>query len=218
MPKNLGQHPFFRRFAGALAKIYNLFPMARKKIARKSGKCICVFSSSSDEVDPVFFEAASRLGELIAQKGYGLVYGGGNAGLMGALARSAHQHGAGVVGIIPKLLHSKVQPLKCPHELIVTPDMRERKTVMELRSDAFVALPGGYGTLEELMEIITLKQLKYHSKPIVVMNIRGFYDPLLEFFEKLTEGKFAKKRPLYYVTDDPKKVFPYIENGSGGKV
>ena len=153
------------------------------------------------------------MGRGIAQKGWALVYGGSNIGLMGELAREAHKGGAKVTGIIPKLLHGKVPALVVPHELIITDDMRYRKTEMELRAHAFVALPGGFGTLEELLEILTLKQLGHHAKPVVIVNLRSFYNPLLRVFEEMFEKKFAKpkNRELYHVSPDVKGAFEYLE-------
>ena len=174
---------------------------------------LCVFCSSSGEIDKEYFRAARELGEEIARRKLALVYGGSDLGLMGELARSAHKHGGKIVGIIPKGLHLKVPALKAEHELIVTEDLRHRKTVMEMRSDAFVALPGGFGTLEELMEILTLKQLGYHNKPIVLLNTKGFYDPLISFFEKLFKDRFAhrKNRELYRLVPTVKSVFECLE-------
>ena len=135
---------------------------------------------------------------------------------MGEMARAARKEGGKVVGIIPKLIHGKVEALPSEHELIVTEDMRHRKTVMELRSDAFVALPGGFGTLEELMEILTLKQLGYHSKAIVLLNAGGFYETLIGFFEEFYAKKFAKRknRDLYHIAKTVPEVFEYLERYS----
>ncbi len=185
-----------------------------KKIPAQAPKTICVFCSSSDAVDPQYFKAAKKLGEAIAERNYTLVYGGSNIGLMGELARTAAGKGGRVIGIIPKLIKNMVPALDAKHKLIVTEDLRHRKTLMEAESDAFVALPGGFGTLEELMEILTLKQLKYHSKPIVLLNTRGFYDPLIHLFEEFFKKKFAKHkyRELYYVTKSVDDLFSHIEN------
>ena len=175
-------------------------------------KAMCVFCSSSDAVDPVFFETATQLGALIARHGCSLVYGGWRIGLMGAVARAAHQHGGQVIGVIPAALHAKGLAYLAADELIVTRDLRERKAVMESRADAFVGLPGGFGTLEELLEIVTLKQLKFHAKPIVLVNTRDFYDPLQRMFERIYQERFAKPdgRQLYHVTPDTGGVFSYL--------
>ena len=176
-------------------------------------KSICVFCSSSDGIERVYFDAARDLGGEIARRGLTLIYGGSDIGLMGELARSAHAGGGKVVGIIPKALHGKVRAFKEYHELIVTDDLRHRKTVMEMRSQAFVALPGGFGTLEELLEIVTLKQLGHHNKPVVIVNTRFFYDPLIRLFDEMFEKKFArtKHREIYHVCADVKGALKNLE-------
>jgi uncharacterized protein (TIGR00730 family) len=177
-------------------------------------RTICVFCSSSNAVDSIFFETATELGALISQRNYDLVYGGAQIGLMGALARAAHQNGGKVIGVIPESLR-RVQGIayEAADELLVTRDLRERKAVMEARSDAFVGLPGGFGTLEEILEILTLKQLGLHTKPIVLVNTNGFYDPLIQLFERIYQERFAKPdyRQLYHVAPDAASVFSYLE-------
>ena len=177
-------------------------------------KVICVYSSSSCTIDSVYFEIAGQLGREIARRGDILLYGGGLVGLMGATAHAVQQHGGKVIGVIPKALNLKNVVYENCDELIVTEDLRTRKAIMDQRSDAFIALPGGYGTLEELLEIITLKQLNYHQKPIVVFNAQGFYDQLLAQFESLIGQHFAKPecRQLYYVTDNVADALSYIDN------
>lgn len=155
-------------------------------------KNICVFSSSSDRISPEFFEVAEELGQLIAEHNCTLVYGGANVGLMGTLARAVHANGGKVVGIIPDFLKDKELAYEAADELIVTKDMRERKTIMEKRSDAFVALPGGFGTLEEIMEILTLRLLKRHRKPLVFVNTNNFYEDVIGFFKHMVHERFAK--------------------------
>lgn len=175
-------------------------------------RVICVYSSSSNTVDEKYFKAASEIGKTIALNGDVLLFGGGLVGLMGATSKAVHAHGGKVVGIIPEALNLKGVVYELCDELVVTPGMRERKAIMDARSDAFVALPGGYGTLEELLEIITLKQLKYHNKPIVILNIYGFYDKLLEQFESLIGLSFAKaeSRKLYKVCSTVDEAMLYI--------
>ncbi|EIW15639.1 MULTISPECIES: TIGR00730 family Rossman fold protein [Pelosinus] len=177
-------------------------------------KVICVYSSSSAAIDPVYFDAASALGREIAAKGDLFLFGGGLTGLMGACARSVHQHHGHVIGIIPEALHVKGIVYDRCDELVVTKCMRERKAIMDERSDAFIALPGGYGTLEEILEIITLKQLRYHNKPIVILNINHFYDKLLEHFGKVICQQFAKIEcsELYFVTGDISSALDYIDS------
>ena len=176
-------------------------------------KDICVYASSSDAVEPVFFETADRLGRLLAQRGYGLVYGAGQVGLMGALADGARAEGGRIVGVIPEALNLKGVVYEHCDELIVTADMRTRKDEMDKRADAFIALPGGFGTLEELLEVITLKQLRYHERAIVILNVAGFYDALIEQFETSIARRFAKEqcRKLYTVCAAPESAVGYIE-------
>jgi hypothetical protein len=176
-------------------------------------QAICVFCSSSDAVAPIFVDAANELGALIAQCGYTLVYGGSNVGLMGVIARAVHAHGGCVIGVIPQTIHARGIAYNTADELIVTRDLRERKAVMEARADAFVALPGGFGTLEEVVEVITLKQLQTHAKPIVLLNTGGFYDPLVALFEHFYEQRFARpdQRQLYHFAPDVNGVFAYLD-------
>jgi cytokinin riboside 5'-monophosphate phosphoribohydrolase len=153
---------------------------------------ICVFCSSSDAVAPSYTAAAADLGALIGRGGHTLVYGGGRVGLMGATARAVHQAGGRVVGIIPEFMNRPGVPyLECD-ELSFTKDMRERKARMVEMAEAFVALPGGFGTLEELSEVITLKQFGFHAGPLVAVNTAGFYDALSDFFEGFYRESFAK--------------------------
>lgn len=175
---------------------------------------ICVYSSSSEHIEAKYFEAARALGRLIGKRGDTLVFGGGNIGLMNAMAVACQASGGRAVGVIPAMLREKKWCLETSDELIVTDGMRDRKAVMEERGDGFIAMPGGFGTLEELLEIITLRQLKYHDKPIVVLDVDGYYDPLLEQFERMFTERFAKPRyrELYYVTADPAEAVEHIES------
>ena len=174
---------------------------------------ICAYAASSDGVAPEYLEAARRFGALLAERGHTLVYGGGNCGLMGAVARAAHGGGARVVGVIPEKLRAVELAYEGADELIVTDGMQERKAIMAARGDAFVALPGGFGTLEELMEIIVLNQLEYHDKPLVFLNVGGIYDGLFDYFEQLIAAKFVRAayRDLYHVADTPEGVFSYLD-------
>ncbi len=177
-------------------------------------KVICVYSSSSSTIDPIYFEIATELGREIAAKKNTLLFGGGMLGLMGATATAVHKHGGKVIGVIPEALNQKGVVYETCDELIVTMEMRERKSIMDARSDAFIALPGGYGTLEELLEIITLKQLKYHNRPIVILNGNNYYAPLLKQFEEIIDLNFAKPEcaMLYHVTSDVADALDYIDN------
>src|SRR5580704_4349622 len=140
---------------------------------------VCVYCGSSPGTEPGFIEAAQKLGKILAENGIRLIYGGGSVGLMGALAEAVLEHGGEVTGIIPEFLTKRERPRRLAQELIVTRDMHERKATMFERADAFVALPGGLGTLEELVEQLTWAQLGRHKKPILVANINGFWEPLL---------------------------------------
>jgi uncharacterized protein (TIGR00730 family) len=175
---------------------------------------ICVYSSSSETIAASYFAVAAELGREIAGRGDCLLFGGGMTGLMGATARAVHKERGTVIGVIPKSLNRKNVVYEYCDELIVTEEMRTRKAIMDRRSDAFIALPGGYGTLEELLEIITLKQLHYHQKPVVILNTAGFYDQLLSQFDQIIKLDFAKPscRELYYVTDSVTEALSYIDN------
>jgi len=176
-------------------------------------KSICVFCASSDVVDGVYAEAARDLGNLIAERGDTLVYGGGNIGLMGILAQAVHGGGGRVIGIIPEFMKERDLAYEEADELVLCGDMRERKTIMAERSVAFVALPGGLGTLEELLEVLTLKQLHQHDKPIVLINTAGFYDTLARLFDEFVEKRFAKAkhRGNCRVAATPDEALRYID-------
>ena len=149
---------------------------------------VCVYCGSSLGANPAFAEAAAAFGEILARNHIRLVFGGGSVGLMGVLAQAALKHGGKVTGIIPEFLTGREQPQRLPQEIIVTRDMHERKRKMFERADAFVALPGGVGTLEELVEQLTWVQVGRHKKPVLVANIEGFWNPfraLLDHMKKL---------------------------------
>lgn len=175
---------------------------------------ITVFCSSSDAVDPSFFEVARELGEAIAVGGHTLIYGGTNVGLMGALARAAHNSHGRVLGVIPGYLADRGIAYKECDDLVIAQGLRERKATMESRADAFIVLPGGFGTLEEAVEIITLKQLQQHRKAVVILNAHGFYDPLHTLFEHFYEQHFAKtaSRALYHFAPTVEDCFRYLDS------
>ncbi len=175
-------------------------------------KSIAVFCSSSDAIDKSYVIAAEELGEAIAKRGCDLVYGGGNVGLMGKLAKKVQEHGGKVTGVIPRAIEHVAY--RGADELICSKDLRERKAIMEERSDAFISLPGGFGTLEETMEILTLKQLNFHTKPIVLLNTNGFYDKLFDLFERIYSDSFTREsyREYYYSTSNPDEAMTYIDN------
>jgi hypothetical protein len=155
-------------------------------------KTVCVYCGSSPGTNPRFLEAAGAFGNILAENGIRLVYGGGSNGLMGAVANGVLDHGGSVTGIIPEFLNSRERMLTRVQELVVTPDMHERKRLMFERSDAFVALPGGVGTLEELVEQMTWQQLGRHSKPILLANIDGFWEPLLALMTHMHATQFIR--------------------------
>ena len=155
-------------------------------------KTICVYCGSGPGSDPRFIEAAIALGKILAENRIRLVYGGGSIGLMGALATSVLDLGGTVTGIIPDFLTARENALTRVQELVVTPDMHERKRLMFERSDAFVALPGGVGTLEELVEQLTWKQLGRHTKPILLANVDGFWEPLLALLAHMRSTQFIR--------------------------
>jgi uncharacterized protein (TIGR00730 family) len=156
---------------------------------------LCVYCGSSPGTDPAFVEAARSFGKILADNEIRLVFGGGSTGLMGAVAASVLDHGGDVTGIIPEFLTKRERPRQLAQELIVTRDMHERKRKMFERADAFVALPGGIGTLEELVEQLTWAQLGRHKKPILVANINGYWDPLLTLIAHMRAQEFLPTTP-----------------------
>lgn len=151
---------------------------------------VCVYCGSASGGDPAYEEAARGLGGALAAGGIGLVYGGGGRGLMGTLARSVIEHGGRVTGIIPDFLTDTDVVLREAQEHVVVPDMHTRKRLMFERADAFIALPGGIGTLEELVEQLTWVQLARHSKPVLIADVAGFWRPLLALLEHMRERRF----------------------------
>jgi len=142
-------------------------------------------------------ESATAFGKILAQEGVSLVYGGGGTGLMGAVARAVHDNGGHVVGVIPEFLQARELAYHGVAEMVVTPDMHERKRIMFERADAFVALPGGIGTLEELIEQLTWAQLGRHKKPVLFANISGFWDPLVDLLNHMKHMGFIHSDALF---------------------
>jgi len=179
-------------------------------------KSLCVYCASSDRVDPKYSVAATRVGEEMARRQWTLVYGGGKTGLMGAVARGVKSNGGRVVGVIPEFMKVRELEFTEADELISVITMRERKMLMETRADAFLALPGGWGTLEELLEILTLAYLEVLRKPVVIYNQDGYYDDLLRMFERGMAEKFMHDaiRGKYAVANTVEEIFPLIENWS----
>jgi uncharacterized protein (TIGR00730 family) len=174
---------------------------------------VCVYCGSGPGTDPRFIEAATAFGAALARRGVGLVYGGGSIGLMGAVATASLDHGGKVTGIIPDFLTARENALKRAQELIVTNNMHERKQLMFDRSDAFVALPGGIGTLEELVEQLTWAQLGRHTKPILLANIAGFWDPLLVLIRHMRDKAFIRQNLSVEVltADRVEDILPKLE-------
>jgi len=175
-------------------------------------KSICVYCASGPGNNPAFVQAASRFGRILAENGIRLVYGGGAVGLMGALAESVLDHGGRVTGVIPDFLVNREHMLARVQERIVTPDMHERKRVMFERADAFVALPGGVGTLEELVEQMTWAQLGRHKKPILILNVDRFWDPLCVLLDQMERLAFIRPglSVNYLVTDRVEEILPRL--------
>lgn len=172
---------------------------------------ICVFCGSSDGTVPVYRAAAEELGREIAGRGITLVYGGGNVGTMGALADAAMKEGGTVIGIIPVRLYEMVEQMDLS-ELLVVKDMHERKAMMQEKADAFIALPGGIGTMEELFEVWAWRYIGYHAKPVGLLNINGFYDDLLRLLAKMTDQGFLKKEIMndLCVDDSPSLIIDVL--------
>ena len=176
-------------------------------------KHICVYAASSNTLAPIYFETTRDLGTRLAQRGHTLVYGAGSVGLMGVLGTAVHEHGGRVIGVIPQKLHAVELAYEGADELIITTTMRERKAAMESRADGFIVLPGGIGTLEEAMEVLVLKQLQYHHKPIVFINVNGIFDKLFAFFDTMIKEGFVKpaQRNLHALVQTPKEALDYID-------
>lgn len=165
---------------------------------------ICVYGASSNNINPLYISETERLGELLGSRGHGLVYGGGANGLMGAAARGFVKGGGKVVGIAPSFFNVDGALFEQCDEFIYPDTMRQRKQMMEERADAFVAVPGGIGTFDELFEILALRQLGRHNKPIVLFNVNGYFDKLLEFIDfTVAEG---------FVLEECKELFPAFSN------
>jgi uncharacterized protein (TIGR00730 family) len=177
---------------------------------------LCVYCGSSPGTDPAFVEAARSFGKILAENEIRLVYGGGSTGLMGALAHAVLDHGGEVTGIIPEFLTQRERPRRVAQELIVTSDMHDRKWRMFERADGFVALPGGIGTLEEVVEQLTWAQLGRHKKPILIANINGYWDPLLELFAHMQAQNFIPPalRVDYLVADKVEDIVPKMREAA----
>lgn len=176
-------------------------------------RTVCVYCGSGFGTNPAFREAAQQLGTALAQAGMSLVYGGGDVGLMGTVARAVLDHGGHVTGIIPDFLQARENMLEEVNETIVVPDMHTRKRLMFERSDAFVTLPGGIGTLEELVEQLTWAQLGRHKKPVVLVSVDDFWAPLLGLFDHMRGHGFIRDGLdlSYLVAKDAAGVVPLLK-------
>ena len=173
---------------------------------------ICIFGASGRELEESYYAAAELLGSLIAQQGHTLVFGGGREGLMGAAARGAHKYGGDIIGIVPKFFDEPGIIYEHCTELVFTETVRERKQLMEERSEACVVLPGGIGTFEEFFEMLTLKQLGRSDRAIVVLNTNNYYDPMQHMLEDTARQRFMSRGclELYGLADTPDKALDYI--------
>lgn len=178
-------------------------------------KNICVFASSSNHLDECFYRDASELGMCLGRADLNIVYGGSRLGMMYACASQVKLNGGKIIGIMPERLYNMGvgNPEDCD-EFILTSGMRERKAKMDEVSDAVIALAGGFGTLEELSEMIVQKQLGYNAKPVILLNTAGFYNGLIEFFDTIIKHKFAKEisRDLYFIAQTPQDAIEYLQS------
>jgi cytokinin riboside 5'-monophosphate phosphoribohydrolase len=181
------------------------------------GLSVCVFCASASGLPEEYRRAARELGAELARRGHRLVYGGGNVGLMGELARSVHRHGGTVFGAIPRTLLDRELAYGQADELLVTDTLRDRKAAMDDHADAFLALPGGFGTLEELLEVITLRQLRVHDRPVVLLNVAGYYDAFLAMARSMVAQGFAPEGEgvLFRVASTPAEAVDLAELGPG---
>ncbi|AHF92360.1 putative Rossmann fold nucleotide-binding protein [Opitutaceae bacterium TAV1] len=177
-------------------------------------RLLCVYCASSTVLASKYYEAGARLGENMVRRGWGLVYGGGKAGVMGAVALAVKAGGGRVVGVIPDFMVERELAWREADELVVVATMRERRRLMEERASAFIALPGGIGTLEELIEIMVARALNRIDKPLVLVNQDGFYDDLLRFFEKMTREHFKSPslHDLFSVAAHVDDVWQHLDN------
>lgn len=174
---------------------------------------ICVYGASSDEINPAYITAGEEFGAVLAASGNGIVFGGGAKGMMGAAARGVTSGNGEIIGVVPKFFDVDGMLYDKCTEMIYTETMRERKQIMEEKADAFVMLPGGIGTFDEFFEILTLKQLGRHSKPIGILNVLGYFDNILKMLEKAAEEKFMLEvnLGLFAVSEDPHVLISELE-------
>lgn len=177
---------------------------------------ICVYGAASPIIDPEYMVLVEQMGKEMVNRGHSLVFGGGCNGLMGAAARGVRSAGGHILGVIPKFFDEENVEAICDFcdELIQPNTMRERKQIMEANADAFIVVPGGIGTFEEFFEILTLKQLCRHNKPIAIYNLKGYYDDINHAMEQAMKKNFIRDncKELYFTTDNLSELFAYIEN------
>ena len=181
---------------------------------------ICVYGAASNDISPVIIKKTEDLGREMAKRGHALVFGGGNNGMMGASARGAHELGGEIIGIAPRFFNADGVFFAGCTEFFLTDTMRERKKLMEEKSDAFIVTPGGIGTFDEFFEILTLRSLGQHTKAIAVYNIDGYYNALEDLLDNAVKGGFMKKaaKDLIGFFDNEKELLNYIENYKGETV
>lgn len=175
---------------------------------------VCIYGASSNAIDKIFLDTAYSLSASLAKRGHTLIFGGGANGVMGATARGANDNGGKMIGVAPTFFTVDGVLYDNCTEFIYTETMRERKKILEDKSDAFIIAAGGIGTMDEFFEILTLKQLEQHDKPIVIYNVNGFYDDLLAMLQKTADKNFMKHKSLelYSVFDNEDDIIDYIEN------
>ena len=178
---------------------------------------VSIFAASSSRIDPAYIKAAEELGTEFARNGVHAIFGGGGIGLMGVFADALMAGGGTITGVIPGFMMDEGWGHKAVSDMIITTDMSERKKTIFAMSDAAVALPGGVGTLEELTEVITLKQLGQFNKPVIIMNINGFYDHLIEFFDHMVRGHFMRleHKDIWQIVTSAEEVVPALLNYTG---
>ncbi len=174
---------------------------------------VCIYCASSDYVNPVYLNAAYRLGEILAENSITIVYGGGAAGLMGMAANGALSRGGKVIGVIPKFMYELEWGHPALTEMKIVETMSERKELMRKDTDAAIALPGGSGTFEELFETLTMKRLGVYLSPVILLNTKNFYDPCIQLLEKAVDEKFMdeRNRDMWRIVDEPSKIINAIE-------
>ena len=183
---------------------------------------ICVYGAASNQIDDKYIKATEEFGNYFAKRGHNLVFGAGGSGLMGAAARGVKKGGGEIFGFIPEFFRQEnIEELfsECT-KLTFTKDMAERKANMEDKADAFVIVPGGIGTFEEFFQVLTLKQLGRHTKPIAIFDIDGYYKPLIEFLDKASQKRFIREacKSLYFYSDNMKEIIEFLENDKHLKV